>query len=99
MASFEKVAAAAASTGAVAAEASGGVQTFAADMQELRTHINECNARVAEATAEHVGNMGALATSVQTLYGAVAEAIQKLSLKVTSMESSGAEREETVYWL
>ena len=52
----------------------------------MRTHIDECYARVAEAAVEQVNNTRTFATRLQGLYDAADQEIRKINIKVAALE-------------
>ena len=51
----------------------------------MRTHIDECYARLAEAAAEQVNKTGTLETKLQGLYDAAGQEIRKINIKVAAL--------------
>ena len=67
-------------------------------MRQLKTHIDGCNARVAEATADQTTKLGGLETDLRALYAVVQEAVHSLNRKVEVIEAGGSlKREKKVY--
>ena len=72
---------------AVATEALAGVQILHVEMMQLKTHIDGCNAKVAETTADQKKKFGRPVTNLIALYDGTLETIQSPNKKVEIIEA------------
>ena len=97
MTSLECVSAQTVQVADVVAEASSGIATSQSEMQHMRSHIDACYARVAEAAADQANKTGTPDTKLQGLYDAAARDIRYINLKVIARENPSGKTEKQVY--